>query len=110
MSGWILPKQVMLGATKTKKKSCGCVKGDIGVGNRILTPTFRNCRSDLKRNKRFRNEATKWHNTFSEGGSLPRKYIVAGRRKTGRKPQAGRSTASTSLSRGGKRKVNESET
>ena len=85
LSGWILPhpKQVMLGATKTKKKSCGCAEGDIGVGNRILTPTFRNCRSDLKRNKRFRNEATKWHNTFSEGGSLPKKYIVTGRRKTG---------------------------
>ena len=70
----------------------------MGREYRILTPTFGNCRSVVKRYKRYRNKATKWHNTYSKGGSLPKKYILAGRRKTGSKPQAGGGSGTTSTS------------
>ena len=98
MSGWIEQGNVTLGHQgrwrsgdegSQRPGDEGSQEGNICVGKRILTPTYRNCRSgnnNKKRYKRYRNEATKWHKPFSEGGSLPRKYVVAGRRNTGSKP------------------------
>ena len=61
---------------------------DVGEKHRILTPTFKNCRGEIMSFKRKRNKRTKWHRiegyySESKGGSLPRRFVVAGRRKTG---------------------------
>ena len=116
LSGWISPKaksnhsmHAVQEATKLCR-SCTCTMEDIGVKNRILTTTFRNCNGEIHSFKRKRNRTTKWHRTEGccserKGGSLPRSFVVAGRRKTERQPrrqpEIGRGGASSMVEAGG---------